>query len=148
MGFFDSLATLGKNFLADAEKALGKVSSRSTLARVVQASYLIALADGHVDDSEKLTLGKVIQRKLPYFSNSDVAKEIAAAEDLCALSLIAGKVEILENIQKAAGTDDAKIIMLGILAVANADSEFSPSEMQVARDICIKLGLSTREYGL
>lgn len=149
MGFLDSLKTLGTNFLANAETALSRVSDKGTFERVVQASYLIAAADGNVDDNEKITLGKVIQRKLPNFKPQEVAKLIEACADECALSLVAGKLSLLDNIQKASSNPEgAKIIMLGVLAVANADGEFSPPEQTMARDICIKIGLSPRDYGL
>jgi tellurite resistance protein len=148
MGFLSSLKTLGGNFMADAEKLLTRVSDKPTFLRTVQACYLIALADGNVTDDEKVTLGKVIKRKLPSFSQGEVAKAIEDCADECALSLVAGKVALMENISKASGTEGAKIIMLGVLAVANADGEFSSSEEQQARLICRAVGLSTQEYGL
>lgn len=148
MGFLDSLKTIAGNFMADAEKALSRMSDKSTFERVVQASFLVALADGNVSDDEKVTLGKVIARKLPSFKAQEVAKLIEACADECALSPIAGKIALMENIQKASGTEGARIIMLGVLAVANADNEFAPSEQAIAREICVNVGLSPREYGL
>jgi len=134
--------------MADAEKALSRVSDKPTFLRTVKASYLVALADGNVSDEEKVTLGRVIARKLPTFKAGEVAKAIDDCAEECALSIVAGRVALMEDISKAAGTDGAKVIMLGVLAVANADGEFAPSEQAVATDICRKLGLSTREYGL
>lgn len=148
MGFFDALKGAVSSIAADAERALNRSFGKATFERVVQAGYLIAAADGNVDDSEKVTLGKVIQRKLPQFKPSDVAKAIEAAADECALSAVAGKMALKENISKAAGTDDAKTIMLCVLAVADADGEFADSEKKVAREICQSLGLRAADYGL
>lgn len=148
MGFLSSLSGIAKNVMADAEKALSRMSDKGTFERCVQASFLVALADGNVSDEEKVTLGRVIARKLPSFKASEVAKAIEGCAEECSLSMVAGKVALMENISKAAGTDGAKVIMLGVLAVANADNEFAPSEQAIAREICRKLGLSTSEYGL
>jgi tellurite resistance protein len=148
MGFLDSLKSLGSNLLNEADTILSRFSDKSTFVRVVQASYLVALADGNVSDEEKVALGRVIARKLPKFKASEVSKEIEACAEICALSIAAGKVDLMENILKNSSHDNAKIIMLGMLAVANADQEFAPSEQSVAKDICSKLGLSPRDYGL
>jgi tellurite resistance protein len=148
MGFFDSLKTLAGNVMADAEKALSRMTDKGTFNRVVQASYLVALADGNVSEDEKITLGRVIARKLPSFKASEVAKAIEACAEECALSPVAGKIALMSSIEQAAGTEGARTIMLGVLAVANADNEFAPSEQAIAREICSKLGLSAREYGL
>jgi tellurite resistance protein TerB len=148
MGFLDSLKGIASNFMADAEKALSRMSDKATFIRTVQASYLVAAADGNVSDEEKVVLGRVIAKKLPSFKSSEVAKAIDDCAEEMSLSAVAGKVALMESIEKAAGTDGAKVIMLGMLAVANADNEFQPSEQQVARAICVKLGLRPQEYAL
>jgi tellurite resistance protein TerB len=148
MSFFDALKGIAGNMMADAEKHLSRMSDKPTFLRVVQASYLVALADGNVSDQEKVTLGKVITRKLPSFKASEVAKAIEDCAEECALSPVAGKIALMESISKASGTEGAKTVMLGVLAVANADGEFAPSEQAIAREICRALSLSTSSYGL
>jgi tellurite resistance protein TerB len=148
VGFLSSLKSIGGSIMADAEKALSRMSDRATFERTVQASYLVAMADGSVSDEEKVVLGRVIARKLPSFKASEVGKAIDACAEECALSKVAGKLALMESVEKAAGTDNAKVIMLGVLAVADADGEFQPSEQAVARDICRKLGLRAADYGL
>lgn len=148
MGWFDSIKNIGTDFMAKAEQALSRFSDKATFERVVQASYLVAIADGNCSDEEKVVLGRVIARKLPSFKPSEVAKAIDACAEECALSLVAGRVALMDNITKNNNPEHAKIIMLGMLAVANADNEFQPSEMDVAREICRKLGLRPSEYAL
>jgi tellurite resistance protein TerB len=148
MSIFSSLRDAAKGLIAEADKHLSRVTSKGTFERVVQACYLVAAADGNVSDEEKVITGKVIARKLPNFKAGEVAKALDAAADEMALSAVAGKLTLMENISKAANTDDAKIIMLGVLAVANADNEFSASEQTVAREIIRNLGLRASDYGL
>jgi tellurite resistance protein len=145
---FGKLMGLGKTLMADADKALGRITSKPTLVRVCQASYLIAAADDNFSDAEKEMLQKVVQRKLPGFKMAEIAGAIDAAVDELAFSKVAGKRNLLANIEEAAGTDQADIIMLAVLAVANADNEFADVEKAVAREICMKLRLPLREYEL
>ncbi len=148
MGLFGSIMKAGGSLLASAESALAKITTADTLNRVCQAAFLIANADDNFEDSEKQMLQKVVARKLPHFKNAEIANAIDAAVDECAFSKVAGKLNLMENIAQARGTDDAKLIMLAVLAVANADGDFSKVEMDIAREICSKLGLRTSEYGL
>lgn len=148
MSFIDNLKALGKSLVGDMDKALSRVTSKATMERVCQAAFLVAMADGDFSDEEKQMLQKVVQRKLPHFKNVEIANAIDAAADEVSFSKVAGKRSLMQSIEKAAGTDQAEIIMMAVLAVANADNEFSPVEQVVAREICAKLRLSPREYEL
>jgi tellurite resistance protein TerB len=148
MPFMDQLRGLAATIFSDAERAFGRVTSGPVFERVVQAAFLIARADGSIDDSEKAALQGVIASKLPHFKAPDIMAAIAKAEGELAFSEVGGIQSLLANIAKSAGTDSAPLIMVVVLAVANADGDFAESEKVVARQIATRLGLNPSDYGL
>lgn len=148
MGFLATLVGAAKSAAADMENALGRMTDAAAFKAVVNASYLMARADGTVTDDEKVKLSKVIQLKLPKFTTKDVVAQLNNAEAELDLSVTAGTMNLLDEIGKQAGKDSAKLIMLAILAVAEADGEFDGQEKVLAKQICGRLGLNARDYGL
>lgn len=148
MGFFDQLKGAGRALFDDLDKTFGKVTTVHAFTRVCQAAYLIARADGTIDNSEKATLQKVIAKKFPHFKGADIAKAIADADDELSFTVDGGVQMLLGNIAKSAGTDEAAVIMVAVLAVANADGNFDDSEKAMAKQIASRLGLTPSDYGL
>ncbi len=148
MNFMSNLRGLGKSLFDDVEKTLGRVTSQGAFIRVVQASYLIARADGTVADAEKAALQKVLAKKFPHFKAADIIKAIADTDEEFAFTVEGGIGVVMANIAKAANTDEAPVIMVAVLAVANADGEFDEAEKLVARKIADRLGLTAGDYGL
>lgn len=148
MGFLGTLMGAAKNAVADMENSLGRMTDASAFKAICIASYLMARADGHIDDEEKVKLSKVIQLKLPKFTAKDIVKVFADAEAELDLSVAVGTMNLLDVIGKQAGKDSAKLIMLAILAVAEADGEVAEEEKVLAKQIAGRLGLNARDYNL
>lgn len=148
MGFMDNLRGLGRSLFDDVEKTLGRVTSHASFTRVVQAAYLIAMADGSISNEEKGVLQKVLARKFPHFKTVDIVKAIDEAAGELAFTVEGGTQVLLTSIAKAAGTDEAPLIMVAVLAVANADGDFDDKERAVAKTIAGRLGLTPQDYAL
>ena len=143
MNFGEFISDMAK----DAETTFGRIRDKGTFTRVVYAAYLISRSDGTVSSDEKKAIGAMIQRNLPTFKIKDITSAIDKADDIVSFDETTGKLELLNEIEKANG--DAKdLIMRTAIYVANADGNFDASEKAAARTICQRLSLDLTTYGI
>lgn len=132
-----------------AEKAVMKVIDSSSFKRVVMAGYMIAQADDDFDSDEKSALAKIINKEFPQFSIDNILDVITECENKVAFDKVLGKSEILDFIGGAKGDQElSELIMRVCCFIGEADGKFDQDEKLVARDISLRLGISTGRYGL
>ena len=129
------------------ENLFNKVKDRALFKRVVQASFLIAIADGDFDSDEKKALAGVIKQKLPQFEISDILEVLDDCQSLTDFSLDMGTAELMDNISKARNEDSEMIVRIACY-IGAADGDFDPDERAVAKDMCTRMGLVPSLYGL
>lgn len=124
-----------------------KVKDKPTFERVVMACYLIGMADGSFDPDEKQAVAKLINKKFPQFTISDIQAVIAKADDKLSFDLAMGQQELMAEIAKAKG-DDAEMIVQAACFIGAADGDFDYQEKTVVRQLVERMGLNARNYGL
>lgn len=114
-----------------------QVTRKDDLKRVVAVYYLIGIADGDFDQSEKDSMMKAIASNpaLAAFSEDDVLAAFKEVDSLYSLSVPMGNRKALEMLK---GVDDAEfreeLMMFACIAGA-ADGSFDDDEKAVARQI-------------
>ncbi|MFO1442485.1 TerD family protein [Bacillus sp. Bva_UNVM-123] len=132
-----------------AQDLFSRYKSQDVLDAVVAACALVALADGHLDYSERQKMmdfvhqsdelrvfdtNKVIQQFNMFVQKIEHDPIIGRAEAFRALGRIRSKPEI------------ARLVARYCIAIGYADGHFDQNEMQVVSEICMELGLNPQEF--
>lgn len=140
-----------KKFLEDAadqaETMFARITDKNTFKRVVYAAFLIARADGNFDSDEKSALAKIIAKDFPQFKLTDILEVLTEATAKIDFDVTMGTMEIMDEIAKASGSD-AELIVRTACFIGAADGDFDADERNVAKQLCIRMGLTASTYGL
>lgn len=131
----------------EADQLFNRVKDRSTFKRVVQASYLIAIADGDFSSEEKQALARLIQDKMPHFTVSDIMGVLDDCEKNVAFDETFGKQEIMNDVCKASG-DEPDLIIRTACFIGASDGDFDDNEKAVVRELCKRWDVRAEGYGL
>lgn len=146
MGFLD--------FVEAAKKDIGTRIARLNNAKFATAAMsvcaLVAAADGSVSSSEKQKLGKAlaVNPLLAVFDQKDLQSKFLEACKELEDDLDFGKINLLANIRKLKGTEEAPdLIRLGMI-IGSSDGNFDDKEKAVVAEITKELGLNPADFGL
>lgn len=128
-----------------------KFKNRSFMEAVVSGCALVAAADGDISSEEKQKMAGFIQRaeELKHFDMSKVIEVFNKSVGDFEFDASIGKASALQTIGKIKGNDDqARLLVRVICAIGAADGDFDKGEQDVAREICVELGLNPGEFDL
>ncbi|MBM7654604.1 TerD family protein [Neobacillus cucumis] len=132
-----------------AQELFYRYKSQDLLDAVVAACALVAMADGHLDPSERQKMmdfvnqseelrvfetAKVIQKFNHFVSRMEQDRMMGRADAFRALAKIRTKPEI------------ARLVARYCIAIGYADGNFDQNEQQMVSDICRELGLNPAEF--
>ncbi|MED4228357.1 TerD family protein [Neobacillus cucumis] len=132
-----------------AQELFYRYKSQDLLDSVVAACALVAMADGHLDPSERQKMmdfvnqseelrvfetAKVIQKFNHFVSRMEQDRMMGRADAFRALAKIRTKPEI------------ARLVARYCIAIGYADGNFDQNEQQMVSDICRELGLNPAEF--
>jgi tellurite resistance protein TerB len=127
-----------------------RMSGRTDLLEAVCASAaLVAAADGDIDDKEVAATVKAVKAN-EVLNSSFAPREIEACIDRMLDRAGGGRVGKLglygeiEDIQSS--HEDAEIVLLTAMDIADADGSVSPEEKAVLEKIADNLGLKVSDY--
>ena len=142
-----SIGDFINNLASDAEELFSRVKDRPTFERVVNAAYLIGIADGDLSHDEQQKLSLQIQRKLPHFKIADILAAIKNADEIVEFDKETGMIELLDEIAKATG-DSKQLIARTALLIAKADGDFDDNEKKTFKAILGRLNIDPSTYQL
>jgi tellurium resistance protein TerD len=128
---------------------LSKYMGQDLLEAIVAGSALVAMADGHVDESER-------EKVISYFRNSEELRVFEITQVSSRFNHFVqqiqrdpmiGRAEALRVVGKMRPKPEAARLLVRICcAIGYADGEFSDVEKHVVADICRELNLSLSEF--
>lgn len=140
-----------KQKIAQAAQAAKKFDKKDLMEATIGAAFLVAGADGDIDEAEIKKLEAII-RNTPALSQFGQESQ-ACITRFKSLVQDAGmrqaKVQIMREIRDIkASPDDCADVFVTAITIAEADGEIEASEMKVLVDIARTLNLNPSDFDL
>lgn len=138
----------GKKKAKRAINEIKKFDKRDLAQAVVNSAYLVAYADGELEQSEKVKIEQVL-RTNPILSNfaseiNEIASRIIGQLET---DIRIGRRAALREIEDVKGDQrECEDVMDVAVAIAMADGEIEPEEMKVLEQIANTLGLRLENH--
>lgn len=152
---FSKLMKLAEGIAGDIEKKARKFAGASSMGRVAAVTAMIAyLPDNDADKDEiKKGIQAISRQSGGVYELSRMLEEVNKRVETLEFDADMGEGELMREIERARGTDEADFLVRVAIAVGKASGEpgedpFSPEEKAVARRICQRLSVSADEFGL
>lgn len=125
-----------------------KVTKRDDLERVVAVYYLIGIADGDFDQSEKDSMMKAIASNpaLSNFSDDDIMAAYQKIDGFYGLAVPMGNRKALAMLEGVTDKEFAEELMMFACVAGAADGDFDEDEKVMARQIADKLGVNAKDF--
>lgn len=139
-----------KKKLGSATAEVHKIENRDLMEAIVAGSILIAAADGNIDESEMMTLEKLISSNdsLTHFG-AEISKTMGKFESMMDAGPRIGKMKVLKEIADIKNNpEEAEEVFLTMVTIAEADGEIDDKEMAILKEVGMKLGVRLSDYGL
>lgn len=130
------------------QKGMIKADNRKLLKAVVGSGIWISAADGTIDDKEVAKLEKAIStnQHLKVYG-AETTSTVTEFEELFTNSIRAGRLEVRKLLEAiASDRDEAELVLIVVLDVAEANGEVGEEEQNVINEIAKLLGLDASKY--
>ena len=130
------------------QKGMIKADNRKLLKAVVGFGIWISAADGTIDDKEVAKLEKAIStnQHLKVYG-AETTSTVTEFEELFTNSIRAGRLEVRKLLEAiASDRDEAELVLIVVLDVAEANGEVGEEEQNVINEIAKLLGLDASKY--
>lgn len=136
--------SIAKDLAPRISREVVKLRERNLLEGAMAASALVAMADRKLKVEESLALGMALE-KLELLRVHDPHLAISLyggfVDDL-RTDYEAGRARALEAVGRCADDIEAALLLIKVgIAVAKADNEFQPEEVEAVGEICARLGV-------
>lgn len=151
MGFFNNIKNAVASGIDSVQSEIGKLRNKSFMEGVVAGAVLIACADGHIDPEEKSRLLDFIEASedLKCFSANDIAESFEGLAKKISVQPDAGKAEAFRLLGKLRdNSDQARMAVRAVISIAKSDGNFEESEKEMAKQICLELGLDPKDFSI
>lgn len=125
-----------------------KVTKRDDLERVVAVYYIIGIADGDFDQSEKDSMMKAIASNaaLSNFSDDDIMAAFKKIDSFYSLAKPMGDRKALAMLEGVSDKEFAEELMMFACIAGAADGEFDDDEKVMARKIADALNVNPGDF--
>ena len=129
---------------------LKKIENRDLMEAIVGGCLLVAAADGEIEKEETDNLEALLSsnEQLSAFG-AEIPKTVARFTTKLEANFKVGKMNIMREIRDiASDPTDAEEVFVNMIAIAEADGEVEPAEVQILAEVGKELGCSLRDYGI
>jgi tellurite resistance protein TerB len=133
-----------------AKKAVKKLENRDLMQAIVGGCLLVAAADGDISKNEAAQIDLQIRanKNLDHFG-SEITETVNRFTEQLQAGFRLGRMNIMREIGDIANNPaDAEEVLVNMLTVAEGDGDISDAEMKVLTEICQKLNLRLKDFGL
>jgi len=142
MGFFTNLFQKSKD---EAIAAYGRFTHKQFLEAAIGASYMVGVADGSFDQTEKDKMKQFLAAHPAFkgFTSDDIMAAFLKIDAFYALDRFWGDKEALKVLKSVQDQDEKEAIVFLTCMIGAADGNFDDNEKAVVKTICNAMNVST-----
>jgi len=147
MGILDWVKQKGSSLTGEVKK----IANKDFMEAVAAGCALVASADGNISTEEKQKMiGFMnINDTLKVFKTSDVIDRFNHYASHFDFDYNVGKIEAMKQVEKMKNkTTEAKLLIAVCCSVGASDGDFDKSEVAIVKEMCQRLGLDSKEFGI
>ncbi len=147
MGFLDWAKQKGASLTGEVKK----VANKDFMEAVAAGCALVASADGNISSEEKQKMiGFInINDTLKIFKLSDVIDRFNHYASHFDFDYNVGKIEAMKQIDKMKNKPtEARLLIAVCCSVGSSDGNFDKSEVAIVKEMCQRLSVDHKEFGI
>ncbi len=136
--------SIARDMATQLSQQVVKLRDKRLLEGAMAASALVAMADRNLKVEESLALGGALENvELLRIHDPGLAISLYSEYvDAMRNDFDSGRDQALEVVARCRDDLEASELLVKVgIAVAKADSEFAPEEVEMIREICVRLGI-------
>ncbi|HEY9061757.1 MAG TPA: TerB family tellurite resistance protein [Pseudobacteroides sp.] len=147
MGFLDWAKQKGASLTGEVKK----IANKDFMEAVAAACALVASADGNISSEEKQKMiGFInINDTLKVFKINDVIDRFNHYASHFDFDYNVGKIEAMKQVEKMKNKpSEARLLIAVCVSVGSSDGNFDKSEVAIVKEMCQRLSLDPKEFGI
>lgn len=139
-----------KKKFGEGKAEIAKVENRDLMQAIVGGCLLVASADGSIGQDEISSLEKQLANtpSLKHFGG-EINETVKTFQGQLEANFRLGKLHIMREIEDVKGnSQDSEEVFVNMLAVAEADGEVEPQELDILKEVASTLGVRFSDFGI